>query len=297
MKSLSAPIIFESIGWDRISITESALDAVEEMLLAAGVTVKELELTPYAKEFARFVGQPLYRGEYRTYGGEAEYCLLEKALEHFLSFKLIDPKPGMTGIDIGSCKSIAPQILRDRYGCRCYEQDLVYTHGVHGDQIGSSADAIPLPDGSIDFMMLHCTFEHFEGGADSGFVAECGRVLKPGGNVVILPLYLNANYCNITGEANSTKREKIAFDTDATFYCLIPEWQNRFGRHYSPEALLTRVLEPSVAAGLNCILYRVKNWEAIHPLLWLHWVLVLENPRLACAKKSLPVANAEPRRV
>ena len=34
------------------------------------------------------------------------------------------------------------------------EQDLSYAAGVSGDRVGSSADAIPLPDRSVDFMTL-----------------------------------------------------------------------------------------------------------------------------------------------
>ena len=271
-------IEIESVGWNRIAITKDDLDPIEASFVAAGVPIRSFDLAPLAADFRQFVKLPAYAGEYSTYGGPLEHCLLEKALEHYVSFRLIQPAAGMVGIDIGSCQSVVPQILREHYGARCYEQDLVYAPGVHGDQIGSSADAIPLPDASVDFMTLHCTFEHFEGRADSGFVAECARLLKPGGQVVILPLYVNANYCNITGEDDPRQRDTIDFDPDASYYCLIPEWQNRFGRHYSAGALIERVLGPAARAGLEYDLYRTKHWESIHPQLWLRWILVLRKP-------------------
>jgi ubiquinone/menaquinone biosynthesis C-methylase UbiE len=201
---------------------------------------------------------------------------LEKAFEHFISIKLIIPAPGMVGIDIGSCKSVVPQVIRNQFGAKIYEQDLEYTQGVHGNRIGSSADAIPLPDGSVDFMTLHCTFEHFEKQGDTGFVKECSRLLKPGGKTVILPLYLNCNYCNITGEQNPEIRQTIGFDENAGFYCCIPSWHNRFGRHYSTRALLERVLLPAKAQGLLPRIIRCRGWENIEPQLWLRWILVLE---------------------
>ena len=227
-------------------------------------------------------------GAYKNYAGELDHCLLEKALEHFLSVVLAAPKPGMTAVDIGSCTSVAPAILRRVYGVRCLEQDLEYPAGVHGDRVGSSADCIPLDNGSVDFMTLHCTFEHFEGGADSGFVAECARLLSPSGRVVILPLYLNATHCNVTGITDPAAREGIEWDADAEHYCEVPEWQNRFGRHYSVRALLDRVIAPAIRAGLKPRLIKVVNWGAVHASLWLRWVLILEQGAPATATHHAP---------
>jgi SAM-dependent methyltransferase len=145
--------------------------------------------------------------------------------------------------------------------------------------VGSSADAIPLPDASVDFMMLHCTFEHFEGTADTGFVRECARLLRPDGRIIILPLYLNSNFCNVTGEQNPETRH-VNFDPEASYHCLIPEWSNRFGRHYSPTALIERVLTPAAQSGLEARLLRVSQWEKIDPKLWLRWILILHKPAI-----------------
>ena len=280
-------INFEQIGWQRISIEQDALDRVQRDLQAAGLTVRELDLAAYASEFTEFVKQSYYDGEYKFYGGTADHCLLEKALEHFVSFKLINPKSAMTGVDIVSCKSVAPPILRESYGCVCYEQDLEYPAGIQGNRIGSSADQIPLPDASVDFITLHCTYEHFEGQAHTGFVRECARLLKPFGQVVVIPLYLNPNYVNITGEVDVQKRTNIGFDTEASYHCVIPEWQNRFGRHYSPEALMARVVTPCWDLGLQPLCYRVRNWQAIHPDLWLRWIFVITRPRFMNARAFL----------
>jgi SAM-dependent methyltransferase len=270
---------FEEVGWQRISIEEEALDVVQHELRTSGIKVRDLDTSTYAKEFAEFVKQPCYAGEYRFYGGKADHCLLEKALEHFLSFKLISPRREMTGVDIGSCKSVAPLILREAPGCTCYEQDLEYPTGIEGTRIGSSADQIPLADHSVDFMTLHCTYEHFEGQADTGFVRECARLLKPNGHVVIAPLYLNPNYVNITGEVDGSRRTQITFDDEASYHCVIPGWKNRFGRHYSPESLLKRVLIPCRELGLQPLCYRVRNWQSVHPDLWIRWILVIRQPR------------------
>ncbi len=268
-------MIIEKTGWSQIDISASALDDVADALGVHGVEVSELDVAPLATAFRAYLQLPAYCSEYRSYGGQADHCLLEKSLEHFLSIHLLRPQHGQTFVDVGSCRSVVPGILRDVYSARCYEQDLVYPVGVNGNQIGSNADAIPLEPASVDGMMLHCTFEHFERDADTGFVHETSRLLKPGASCVILPLYLNPNYCNITGETDRETLSSIGFDPEADHYCSIPEWQNRFGRHYSPKALIDRVLKPAINAGLGVELSRVRHWESVHKDLWLRWVLVL----------------------
>jgi len=267
----------ESTGWSRIDISPQALDQVEQQLGTHGISPTPLDISAYRDGFMDFIKHPEYAGDYRTYGGEMEHCFFEKALEHYISFKLASPRTGEVGIDIGSCKSVVPGLVERLFGATCYQQDLVYEPGVHGNSIGSSADAIPLPDGSVDFMFLHCTFEHFEDTADTGYIRECARLLKPGGRVIILPLYLNANYCNITGETDPSIQADIGFDEDASYYCLIPEWQNRFGRHYSPDSFARRVWEPARTVGLSTRLLRACNWESIDERLWLRWALVVEK--------------------
>lgn len=273
----SPAIPLEHSGWSRIDNSASALEQVRNLLVSYGVPVEPFDLRPWATAFRLYRNLPEYEGPYKTYGGAMEYCLLEKALEHYISILLAEPRPGMTAVDIGSCKSVVPAILRRTFSIRCLEQDLAYPPGLHGDQVGSSADEIPLPDASVDFMTLHCTYEHFEGAADTGFVRESARLLRPGGRTVILPLYLNRNHCNVTGETDPTIISQIGWDGEASYRCAIPEWQNRFGRHYSATAFLRRVYEPAAGLGLKVRLLQVQNWELIHPKLWLRWVLVLER--------------------
>lgn len=270
---------FERTGWARVDISPGGQGAVERAFRAANLEIEELDVADHLVEFRAWRCLAEYEGEYRNYAGDLVHCFQEKALEHFLSVVLAKPHEGMTVIDVGSCMSVVPAILRRVYGAHCYEQDLSYPQGVHGTRIGSSAAAIPLEAGSIDFMTLHCTFEHFEGAADTGFVRECGRLLRPGGRTVILPLYMNATWCNVTGVTDAAARGSIGYDEDAEHYCEIPEWANRFGRHYSPAALIARVIEPARAAGLVPRLIKVSNWQALHRDLWLRWILLLEKPQ------------------
>jgi len=270
-------ILFEEVGWDRVSYTEPDLDLVEKEITGQGFRIRGWDIAPFLEEFSEFIKFPEYAGPYREYGGKDRCSFLEKALEHFLSFKIIQPVRGQIFMDVGSCVSVVPTIVRRYYGCECYVQDLEMPPGVHGWNVGSNAAEIPLPASSLDAITLHCTFEHFEGDADSRFICECARLLKPGGKAAILPLYVNLNWTNITGETDEVQRERIGFDGGASFWCVIPEWRNRFGRHYSARALLDRVLEVAVSCGLTVELLRVINFEMIHPELWLKWIMVLER--------------------
>ncbi len=270
-------INFEQVGWDRIDISTAAQQRVENALRSAGARVESIDISNIVMGYQAFKHLGEYESEYKSYNGPFEHCFFEKVLEHYLSFFLIDPKPGMIGVDVGSCQSVLPSLGRRVYGVEYFEQDLEYPDGVHETRIGSSADAIPLPEGSVDFMTLHCTFEHFENNADTGFIRECARLLKKGGRAVILPLYMSEAYCNVTGETDTEARTKIAYDTAADHYCLIPEWQNRFARHYSPKAFMERVWQPAIASGLHPSLYKIDNWGVIHKDLWLRWALVIER--------------------
>jgi SAM-dependent methyltransferase len=270
--------VFDEVGWARVSYSERDLDFVEKEITQRGFRIRGWDIAPLLEEFWKFVKFPEYAGPYREYGGKDRCSFLEKALEHFLSFKIIQPVRGQILMDVGSCVSVVPTIVRRHYGCECYVQDLEMPTGVHGWNVGSNAAQVPLPASSLDAITLHCTFEHFEGEADSRFIYECARLLKPGGKAVILPLYVNLNWTNITGETDEVEREKIGFDSRATFWCVIPEWRNRFGRHYSAKALLDRVLGVAAECALEIEMFRVLNLDLVHPGLWLKWALTFVKP-------------------
>jgi hypothetical protein len=272
---MSEPFAIEQVGWSRIANSVADLDRVEDALASYGFEVQPFDVTPHTSGFRTHFADPVYAGDYRTYPGEAAHAIVEKALEHYLSLLFRVPRCGETVVDIGSCESVVPTLVRRKFGAVCYEQDLAYPSGLNGYRIGCNAASIPLPDRSVDLMTLHCTFEHFEGTADTAYVRECARLLRPGGATVILPLYLNLHHVNITGEADPNRRAQIGWDLDATWHCVVPEWQNRFGRHYSPAALVARVLQPASAAGLQVRVLRVRGIEALDARLWCKWILIL----------------------
>ena len=126
------------------------------------------------------------------------------------------------------------------FGWKVLRQDLAFPAGVYGEFIGSDAADIPLPDESIDLMALHCSFEHFEGESDVGFIDEAQRLLTKGGRLVILPLYLSDRDRILTDPIVSVP-QNVGFPAGIEVVC-VPRWWNRHGRHYSIPTLVKRVL-------------------------------------------------------
>jgi len=188
-----------------------------------------LELGPYAEFKSRCDVSALYAPAYRE----------KKLLEHYLAFSQLELASGQVYVDVASECSPFPKIFRRKFGVKAYSQDLSYRPGIRGWQIGSSADAIPLPDASVDRLSLQCAFEHFEGDCDAGFIRETARLLRPGGRCLIVPLYVGTVYKNIIDPL--ADRSSIRIDPDAA---LVAERNlgGRFERVYSP-ASLERVLD------------------------------------------------------
>jgi hypothetical protein len=197
----------------------------------------------------------------------------EKLLEYFVSLDLLELHPDEVVIDVASEWSIFPQVAHQLTGATIYQQDLIYPPGVHGNQIGGSAARMPIADGFADKLVAHNAFEHFEGTADSDFMSEAWRILRPGGRLCILPLFMSDHFVILSDPL--VNRRGVVWDSGATVVEL-PWWHNRFGRMYDAQALRRRVLEP--AQAFKQTIYHVTNPFAVHPDASLHFALVLEKP-------------------
>ena len=172
----------ENVGWNRTAYADPDLDWVQRQMAERGFRIQEWDVAPFVGGFSEYIKLPEYSGSYREYGGKDVCSFLEKALEHFVSIKITRPASGQVFMDVGSCVSVVPDLLRRYYGCDCYVQDLDFRPGVHGWNIGSNAAEIPLPVSILDGMTLQCTYEHFEGNADSQFIRNStAHSFEPGG--------------------------------------------------------------------------------------------------------------------
>lgn len=219
----------------RVDPTATAVTGILDRLSRDGVPVRELGIS--VPEYCDYVEQAGYRTQYPMYYAANR---VEKSLEHFIAQKLLALTPADVYLDIASEQSPVPEIYQRLFGCRTYAQDLAYPAGIHGCRIGGDAAGLPVPDGFASAMGLHCSFEHFEGDADRGFVLECARVLRPGGAAVVVPLYLNDVYAIQTDPVTAIV-DQVRFEADAVLFA-VPRWGNRHGRFYDREHLRRRLM-------------------------------------------------------
>lgn len=251
--------------------TEADEAQVRSALARAGFDVRPLRVDLDAfmrfRERADYARFPLYLD-----GGRAPESH-EKALEHYLAFELLRLGPQDVYVDIASQNSPVPDIYARLAGARVVRQDLVYPPGLHGDRIGGDAASLPVPDGFASGMALHNAFEHFEGDSDTRFVAEACRVLRPGGRLVILPLFLAPHYLVQTDPA-VWPPGGIAFEPDAEVLCA-RGWRDRFGRHYDAAHLATRVA--GALRGARLTVFRIENAAELHPGIYMRFAALVER--------------------
>ena len=176
-----------------------------------------------------------------------------KALEHFCSFQLLKIESTDIYMDVASSGSAVPAILKDYFQLKTvWKQDIRYPEGIDVENkiIGSNAASIPLESESIDKIALHCSFEHFEKGADIGFIKELGRILKAGGKACILPLYMNKKHHILSNLELITKLGIPGFDKEVPVY-IQDRPNNHFGRFYDASALKHRVIDSAKSIGLE----------------------------------------------
>lgn len=229
----------------------------------------EIGLEGHASHLGSFAYPPNYAAGPMDEGGHRE----QKLLEYFVSLDLLDIQPNDVVVDVASEWSIFPEVVRKLKGARVYKQDLIYRPGIHGDYIGSSAENMPVPDGFADKLVLHNAFEHFEGMADSDFILEAWRVLKPGGTLAILPLLVSGRHTVLTDPL--VGRRGIVWDEEAQVTERLG-FNNRFARFYDATTLRERVLTPG--RGFNTTIRHVLNTEEVHSRAYLHFALVMQKP-------------------
>lgn len=243
---------------------EKAYPEVKRQLIQIGFDV--LPLTIDVKDYKRYLERARYPAPYIPISSPS---FPEKTLEHYLAFKLLNLRPFEIYVDIASAGSPVPEIYRNLSGCKTYRQDLVYPPGIHGNKIGCDASDLPLPDSSVDAMALHCSFEHFEGSSDIGFIEEATRVLRPGGRLCILPLYMFNKYAIMTDPNYGFRPSE-----DADVY-VAEGWGEKHGRFYDAAHLVSRIRDH--LRGLRLTIYEIQNANEVHPYCYLKFVAFINR--------------------
>ena len=209
------------------------------------------QATVSSTKYGKYLDAAMQTGIYDGYANHFGSHFQRKALEHFTSFELMQISRDDAYMDVASSGSVVPEILQALYELRePWRQDLAYPPGVHGHKVGSNATNIPLPDGTLTKMALHCSFEHFEADADSGFIQEGARLLCRGGLICIVPLYMSNVYHILSSLELIEKLGMPDFEPDTPIlWSARPN--NHHGRMYDPVALKRRVINVAFDAGLH----------------------------------------------
>jgi SAM-dependent methyltransferase len=140
------------------------------------------------------------RSSFPTWPGSARQ---KKSIEFFSTFHLLQPHPDDAFMDAagGGYGYLAAVNSRTRY-----VQDLHISADLRrrlGDSVvylEGDAGAIPLPAGSVDKISCHDAFKHFRGDADTRFIREVQRLLRPGGRCVISQVFVGTQYVELTNK-------------------------------------------------------------------------------------------------
>lgn len=188
-----------------------------------------------------------------------------------MAFRLLEIKSTDVFVDIASENSPVPEIFSRLSGCKNWRQDPMYPPGISGDRIGGNACEMPVPKHFATKMTLTCSLEHFEGMEDQKLFFELSRVLKPGGKVCIVPLYMYITAANQTDPTLSVPND-VQFDPDVTVYCA-QGWKNRFGRFYSVGTLVERILGPA-GDSFYFEIFRIMNATEVDKAVYARFTLI-----------------------
>ncbi len=209
------------------------LEELKKGFLDNGIPVEEIDIDIH--DFENWLNRfPAVRKHYSDMGD----VLIEKCVEHYLTYKCLDIKIGDTFIDIAASGSPWANILSNS-GVESYRLDITYPKGIHGIDIGADAADTKLPNNFASVLALHCAFQCFMGDSDFLFIREAIRILKKNGRLGIVPLYcdntclvLTSPYCN---------QQLVNIEANAKRVWRDDKYNEPFSRYYSPEVFAKRI--------------------------------------------------------
>ena len=220
---------------EKASCWEKKFDAQQlvNRFSQVGIEVEEVEID--IKDFKKWMED--FPSLVKFYSNMDD-ARIEKILEHYITLKYLNVKPTDIIIDVAAANSPFARILKQK-GMKAYRQDLIYQHGMNGYDIGGNADDMPVANGFADVLTLHCAFECFQGDSDIRFAREAARILRKGGRIGIVPLYIDT--IHFVKTSPWCDKRKIKVEPEVKWLWRDDKYHEPFSRHYSPEAFVTRI--------------------------------------------------------
>ncbi len=235
------PILSQLVGFynspeeDRQSYYEQTRKPIElkKRFMNSGVAVEEIDVD--IEDFEGWLTKfPELRKHYSNMGD----VVIEKCLEHYLTYKYLNVTRDDIFIDIAASGSPLANIL-NKSGVKAYRLDAAYPRGIHTINIGADAADTKLPDGFASVLALHCAFECFMGDTDFLFIREARRILRNNGRLGIVPLYCDDIYLVLTSPY--CDQQSVTIDPAAKRVWRDDKYREPFSRHYSPEVFAKRI--------------------------------------------------------
>ncbi|HSW61304.1 MAG TPA: methyltransferase domain-containing protein [bacterium] len=210
------------------------------------------------------------------YDGKNNPVWTEKVLEHFIAWEMVvrDLKKDDIYVDVAAASSPWVKMLNEK-GVKAIGIDLDRSYKFPDDPnyLVMDATKTSFKDGSISGVSLQCAFEMFTGNDDTDLMKELGRILKPEGKAVIVPLYMHDHYCGYT--TKDYRFSKRYHDKGAKLYINKSMTGIPFARFYNVEKLKNRVLYTAEKYGLEYKIYVLRNGKEIHEGVYCHFILEL----------------------
>jgi len=253
------------------SPTDNELTQIEESLMNGSLKLESINI--HRNDFDNFISEHSFPLDY--HGGLESGVYYEKLFEHYISFLFLNIKNADKDymyLDVAGASSPWSKILREKYKLNAFTIDL-NIHGKFSEldyYLKMDATKTNFPNNSINAISLQCAYEMFLGNDDISFIKEIARILKPGGKVIISPLYMHTHPCYY---ATPDFYSKNMGDKGAKKY-LNPDYMGiPSSRKYDTTSLKNRVIKTIIKENLEYAIYGIKNKKEIHNEIYLHFVL------------------------